>query len=87
MRLFSAASLLLALTPAVLGQDATFLTGFIDALNSAGLTRLANVTAQLNSTAAGPSVLAQLASGRPYVVFAPTNNACAYSAPLLSRTL
>ena len=80
MRLFSAAaSLLLAAAPAaVLGQNTTFLDAFVTALNGAGLTRFANVTAQLNTTAAGPSVLAQLSSGKPYLVFAPTNDACAY---------
>ena len=75
MRLLSAAALLLASCASVLGQNTTFLSGFTDALNNAGLTSLANITARLNSTAAGPSVLAQLSSGRPYLVFAPTNAA------------
>ena len=68
--------LVFSLLPSVLGQNETFLTSLIGALNGANLTALANATSQIASTAAGPSVLAQLSSGRPYVLFAPTDEAC-----------
>ncbi|KAI0716117.1 hypothetical protein C8T65DRAFT_124642 [Cerioporus squamosus] len=75
MRFFPAASLLLASAPAVLGQNATILEGLVDALKSSGLAHLASVASQLNTTAAGPSVLNQLASGGQYVLFAPNDTA------------
>ena len=79
MRL-SVAALLLASVPAVLGQNASILTDLLSTLNDAGLTQLVSVASQINSSAAGPSVLAQLASGKPYVLFAPDNSACKSSA-------
>ncbi|RPD59326.1 FAS1 domain-containing protein [Lentinus tigrinus ALCF2SS1-7] len=75
MRFFTAAALLLASVPAVLGQNATLLAGLISLLNDAGLSQLVNVTSQVNTSAAGPSVLAQLSSGGTYVLFAPNNTA------------
>ncbi len=80
MRLFAAVSLLLASAPAVLGQNATFLEGFLNHLNSTGHTRFGGIAARLNSSAAGPSVLNQLSSGGLYVLFAPNDTACESSA-------
>lgn len=74
MRLLSAAPLL-ALAPAVLAQNAV-LGELLQALNSSGLTRLSSIATQLNSTTAGQSLLSQLSSGTPFVLFAPTDNAC-----------
>ncbi|RDX40108.1 FAS1 domain-containing protein [Lentinus brumalis] len=76
MRLFAAVSLLLASASAVLGQNATFLEGFLNHLNSTGHTRFGGIAARLNSSAAGPSVLNQLSSGGLYVLFAPNDTAC-----------
>ncbi|KAL1940559.1 hypothetical protein VTO73DRAFT_7994 [Trametes versicolor] len=73
MRLLSAAPLL-ALAPAVLAQNAV-LGELLQALNSSGLTRLSSIATQLNSTTAGQSLLSQLSSGTPFVLFAPTDNA------------
>ncbi|KAI0638779.1 hypothetical protein C8Q77DRAFT_1151809 [Trametes polyzona] len=73
MRLLAAAPLLLA--PAALGQNITALTDLLQALTSSGHTRLAGIATQLNSTSAGQSVLSQLGSGTPFVLFAPTDSA------------
>ncbi|KAI0327278.1 FAS1 domain-containing protein [Cubamyces sp. BRFM 1775] len=69
---FSAASLLLAAAPAALAQD---LTSLLQALNSSGHSRLVSIATQLESTDAGKSVISQLSSGSPFVLFAPTDSA------------
>ncbi|KAI0668736.1 FAS1 domain-containing protein [Trametes maxima] len=75
MRLFAAAPLLLASAPAALGQNLTVLTELLQALTSSGHNRLATIATQLNSTSVGQSVLSQLSSGGPFVLFAPTDAA------------
>ena len=75
MRLLAVAAFL-ASAPTVFGQNFTFLSGLLQTLTSAGHTQLASVATKLNSTAAGQSVLTQLSSGSPFVLFAPTDNAC-----------
>ena len=75
MRFSAATSALLATLPLAFAQNTTFLDGLNDALNSNGLTSLANISSVLRNTTAGPSVLTQLSSGSPYVLFAPTNDA------------
>ncbi|KAH9891319.1 FAS1 domain-containing protein [Cubamyces lactineus] len=72
MRFSTAASLLLAAAPAALAQD---LTGLLQALNSTGHSRLVGLATQLASTDVGKSVLSQLSSGSPFVLFAPTDSA------------
>ncbi|KAI0353194.1 hypothetical protein OH77DRAFT_637206 [Trametes cingulata] len=75
MRLLAAAPLLLASAPAALAQNANALGQLVQALTSSGHTRLASLAAQLNSTAGGQSVISQLSSGNPLVLFAPTDSA------------
>ncbi len=85
MRLL-AATALLASAPTVFGQNFTFLSGLFQTLNSSGHTQLSSVAAKLNGTAAGQSVLSQLSNGSPFVLFAPTDNACMSFDPLMLHT-
>ncbi|KAI9062255.1 FAS1 domain-containing protein [Trametes sanguinea] len=75
MRLFSAAPFLLASAPLAFAQNAAVLSQLVQALTSSGHTRLVSLAQQLNSTASGQSVLKQLTSGQPFVLFAPTDSA------------
>ncbi|KAI8983181.1 FAS1 domain-containing protein [Trametes punicea] len=75
MRLFAAAPLFLTCAPAALAQNTTVLTNLLQALTQTGHSRLAGLATQLNSTASGQSVLSQLSSGTPFVLFAPTDSA------------
>ncbi|KAI0757692.1 FAS1 domain-containing protein [Daedaleopsis nitida] len=75
MKFSLASSIALASIPAAFAQDANFLTGLLDALTSSGHTQLVGAAAKLNSSSAGQSVLSQLSSGTPFLVFAPTDQA------------
>lgn len=87
MRLLSAAPIL-ALAPAVLGQNSSaVLTNLVQALLSSGHTRLATLAGQLNSTSSGQSVISQLSSGTPFVLFAPTDDACEFQRVFVVRCL
>ncbi|KAI0917720.1 hypothetical protein AcV7_007057 [Taiwanofungus camphoratus] len=66
---------LLATVPSVFAQNLTFLTGLLQTLQNAGLTQLASVGTQLNSTTTGQYLLAAISTGDPYVLFAPTDDA------------
>ena len=76
MRFAASTSILLGLAPIALGQNTTFLAGLLQSLTASGHTQLATTASQLNSSAAGQSVLSQLSSGSPFVLFAPSNQAC-----------
>jgi uncharacterized surface protein with fasciclin (FAS1) repeats len=72
---------LLALLPAVAyAQNAGDVAGLVQSLTQLGLTQLVQVAAQLNTTSFGQSLLRNLTSGDPYLIFAP-NNAAWSSAP------
>ena len=59
------------------GQNSTYLTGLLQALNGAGLTTLATAVGFVNSTGAGNQLLATLSSQKNnYTIFAPNNDAC-----------
>ncbi|KAI0735975.1 FAS1 domain-containing protein [Earliella scabrosa] len=75
MRFAASTSILLGLAPIALGQNTTFLAGLLQSLTASGHTQLATTASQLNSSAAGQSVLSQLSSGSPFVLFAPSNQA------------
>ncbi|GJE96804.1 fasciclin domain-containing protein [Phanerochaete sordida] len=71
-----AALLSLALAPSVaLAQNSTILAGLVGALSAAGLTQLINVATTINSTSVGQSILANITSGSPFLLFAPNNDA------------
>ncbi|KAI0369994.1 FAS1 domain-containing protein [Pilatotrama ljubarskyi] len=74
MRLLAVAPLLFASAPA-LAQNVTALANIVQALTGSGHNRLATLASQLNSTASGQSVLTQLSSGAPFLLFAPTDSA------------
>lgn len=77
MKLFAAAAALLASAPTIVfGQNSMFLSGLSQALASAGHAQLASAAAKLNGTTAGQLVLSQLSNGSPFLLFAPTDNAC-----------
>ncbi|KZT24329.1 FAS1 domain-containing protein [Neolentinus lepideus HHB14362 ss-1] len=61
-------------------QNATYLTGLLEALNGMNLGALVNVTKQINQTDTGSELLAALsenAQSRELTIFAPTNEAFA----------
>ena len=67
----------LALAPTLaMAQNATFINGLVSALTSANLTQLVSVAATINSTSTGQSLLADISNGGPFVIFAPSNDAC-----------
>jgi len=69
-------ALFLALLPVVAyAQNPSAVSGLVQALNQAGLTQLVQVAAQLNGTTVGQSLLSNLTSGDPFLVFAPNNEA------------
>ncbi|KAH7908141.1 FAS1 domain-containing protein [Hygrophoropsis aurantiaca] len=71
--IFPLLSLVLLISlPGVLCQN--FLGNLVQALNTSGLTQLANITSNLNSTAAGQRILNALPQGN-WTVFAPDNSA------------
>lgn len=73
------ALLSLALAPSlVLAQNATFLAGLVSALQSANLTQLITVASTVNGTSQGQSLLSDISNGSPFVIFAPTNEACKF---------
>jgi uncharacterized surface protein with fasciclin (FAS1) repeats len=73
-------SLLIALTATLANaqnQNATYVSGLIDALNNAGLTTLATAVGAVNSTNIGTQLLSKLSDqSKNYTVFAPNNDAC-----------
>lgn len=72
-------TLLLALTATFANaqnQNATYVAGLLNALNSAGLTTLASAVGAINSTSVGSQLLGQLSNTtHNYTVFAPNNEA------------
>ncbi|KAI0762310.1 FAS1 domain-containing protein [Fomes fomentarius] len=75
MRFAALSSILLGCVPVVLGQNITFLAGLLQTLQSSGHTQLANVATKLNASSSGQSLLTQLSSGSPFVLFAPDDQA------------
>lgn len=69
-----------AVVPTVMAQSAnlTFLAGFLNTLQTAGLTQIATLAQSLNSTSVGQNILAELSNGSPSLLFAPNNAACTY---------
>ena len=67
---------LFALPAIVAAQNFTFLASLAEALNSLGLIQTLNATISLNNTATGLEVLANISSGNPFLIFAPTDDAC-----------
>jgi len=68
----------LALTAALANaqQNATYLSGLLQALNGAGLTTLATAVGFINSTGTGNQLLADLSNrNKNYTLFAPNNDA------------
>lgn len=65
----------LALFAFAQAQNATYIAGLVQALNSSGLTQLATVTASINSTALGQQLISALPT-RNWTIFAPDDNAC-----------
>lgn len=67
----------LAAVPAALAQaqNLTYLTGLVQTLTAQNLTQLAQVAANINSTAAGQALLAGLPNGN-LTLFAPNDQAC-----------
>ncbi|KAK7688277.1 hypothetical protein QCA50_008647 [Cerrena zonata] len=63
------------LPAAAVAQNITFLTGFLQTLQGAGLTQLATVATQLNSSSVGQYLLANISNGSPHILFAPNNEA------------
>jgi uncharacterized surface protein with fasciclin (FAS1) repeats len=70
-------TLLLALTATLANaQNATYVSGLIQALNNAGLTTLASAVGAVNSTNVGSQLLSKLSDqSKNYTVFAPNNDA------------
>lgn len=68
---------LLVTSPVAFCQDlnATFVSGFLAALNNAGLTQLASAAQQISNTSIGEQLFEVLSSGNPMLVFAPNNQA------------
>ncbi|TCD65884.1 hypothetical protein EIP91_002044 [Steccherinum ochraceum] len=65
-----------AALPVVVAQaNTTFLAEVVSALSGAGLTSIASIALNVNSTAVGQSVLANISNGTPHLLFAPTNQA------------
>ena len=81
MNLFPLAFLLLA-SPAVLAQNLTLLEGLLQTFTGSGLNRLATVVTGLNSSDAGQSILTQLSNGSPFLLFAPSDEACESDIPM-----
>lgn len=71
-------TVLLALTATLVNaQNATYVSGLIQALNNAGLTTLASAVGAVNSTNVGSQLLSKLSDqSKNYTVFAPNNDAC-----------
>ena len=57
-------------------QNTTFLAELAAALNSLSLTITLNATISLNATETGAGLLANISSGNPFLLFAPTDDAC-----------
>lgn len=71
-------SLVALLKPAGAQQpDPTYVQGLVNALQSVGLTQLANATMAINSTFVGQRLLSRLSDGN-YTVFAPNDEACEF---------
>ncbi|KAI0684163.1 hypothetical protein BC835DRAFT_1422514 [Cytidiella melzeri] len=66
---------LLAFASNAHAQNATALAGLAAAFESMGLTSLVSVASTINGTSTGNTLLSNLTSGAPYVVFAPNNDA------------
>ncbi|GBE78639.1 FAS1 domain-containing protein [Sparassis latifolia] len=68
---------LLAAVSAVVAQtqNTTFLTGFIETLQGMGLTDLTTFASQINDSSFGEALLATISDGKPYLFFAPSNDA------------
>ena len=79
----SAAILALTAGLASAQQNATYISGFLQTLNNAGLTSLATSIGFVNATGPGSQLLTDLSNnqGRNYTIFAPNNDACQYTAP------
>ena len=69
--------LVLVAAPAM-GQNTSFLEGLVTALQATNLNISATlaIALSLNATSQGAAVISDMASGAPYLVFAPTNQAC-----------
>lgn len=73
----TSAVLLGSLLPAAaMAQNITFLTGLLQTLQGAGLSQLATVATQMNSSTVGQYLLANISNGSPHILFAPNNQAC-----------
>lgn len=77
-------SLLLALAATLAAaqnnQNSTYVSGLIQALNTAGLTTLASAVGAVNQTTVGSQLLSRLSNqSQNFTVFAPNNDACKFT--------